>query len=277
MMTMIMKTMDFQEVSHPITEHDWYSWESLYCYPISVHLCYSRLNTTINISVFLANVIIRRKYSICHHSQIWSKWQHKPYLFHCQLYQHHFECYSCPQNHPMHRPVKIIILIPLGSNSSPPPSERNFHPKKWSYWWWWWRIGSEWCSASPSSCWLFQAWGSLHKCGQDWPSPHIHTCDQAINVKKLFAKLLHTFLWDLASSWARCDCGCPAFSLPSFSALDGLWCRTWSSSSRSCCCIVFFSNLVSGKITTCKCKSPRNCTDNWSFAGTNKILHLMVM
>ena len=47
--------------------------------------------------------------------------------------------------------------------------------------------------------------------------------------------------------------------------------------SRSCCCIVFFSNLVSGKITICKCKSPRNCTDNWSFAGTNKILHLMVM
>ena len=30
--------------AHPITEHDRHSWESLYCYPISVHFCDSRLN-----------------------------------------------------------------------------------------------------------------------------------------------------------------------------------------------------------------------------------------
>ena len=45
--------------------------------------------------------------------------------------------------------------------------------------------------------------------------------------------------------------------------------------SRSCWCIVLFSKLVSSKITTRKRKSPRNCNDNGSFAGTNKILQAL--
>ena len=45
--------------------------------------------------------------------------------------------------------------------------------------------------------------------------------------------------------------------------------------SRSCWCIVLFSKLVSSKITTRKRKSPKSCTDNGSFAGTNKILQAL--
>ena len=114
----------------------------------------------------------------------------------------------------------IKPLLPLGSSSSPPPCGRSFHPRpRWKTpWFWFWRWGSRWWLASPSSYWLFLALGSLHRCGQDWPSPHIHTCNQTINVTIL--KLSKTFLWGRASSWEGCGCGCPTFSLPYFLLLS---------------------------------------------------------
>ena len=63
---------------HPITEHDRHSWESLYCYPISVHLCNSRLNISteynhwyLPISCFwiMSTIIVGRKYRQSHQYQ----------------------------------------------------------------------------------------------------------------------------------------------------------------------------------------------------------------
>jgi len=36
--------------------------------------------------------------------------------------------------------------------------------------------------------------------------------------------------------------------------------------------VVLSCNFVSSSITNYKQQTPRNCTDNWSFAGTNKAL-----